>query len=144
MKKFFLTLALIPSVCVVSACGTARRDLENSEKRERALKNEQLELQNENRRLKDDLNRIVIVNDRMWIFKNMFVDYNSAEKQCLDIGFLLPTDADIAELKALDAKEYDDFTVKINGEKLEFHIKDKTTSLNKGAALCTKKTAKKN
>jgi hypothetical protein len=80
----------------------------------------------------------------MWLFKDMFVDYKNAEKQCLDIGFLLPTEADLAEFKAINAKQYDDFNLKINGEAMHLHIKDKTISLNNGAGVCTKKGAKTN
>lgn len=137
MKINKLAIASSMSILLsLMACGGSskaenQRDLERFENRN---------LQAENEKLKRQFRNTYATKKNVWVFRGAFADYIYAEKICKDVGFELPTLAEIEEYRLINPEKFDDLkTLKVNGSPMVFHVKDKTKSVKSGIALCTKK-----
>ncbi len=141
MKKFNMACLGLLALFSLSGCGPSHQDLQNSKDREKETNKQKFELENKNAALKNVLNNLEVVNGNLWVFVDAFVDYSYAEKRCLEIGFLMPSETDLAEFKSQSPKKYDDLRMKTDGQWMEIHAKDKTISVKNGQAICVKKVS---
>lgn len=137
-----LVFAPLSALLLTAACGNPikmEKDLKNETEKRKQSENKADSKAQENARLKNYLNHIMVTDNNLWLVINFGVDYATAKKGCEDLGYELPDQKALDEYGAqLYPKTPDDNMFKLD----QVHVLDKTIDLKEGFAFCRKAITK--
>jgi hypothetical protein len=139
MKKLFVVFAIGFSAL---ACGNPvkmEKDLKDNEEGRKAAETELKDKTAENRHLRNQLAGVFATTKNVWVFADVFANYEQALQVCANLKYSLPTRDQFNEF-------WNEAYLKLPTERQfqkaeQFHVLGETQTLTEGLVMCRKPAA---
>jgi hypothetical protein len=120
------------------ACGTYPERVKDDLKKEKGLREtadqRNADLEKENQDLSENLQKIYVTDNYLWIWAVGFGSYDQAAAKCLDIDYSMPTPEMYLEFEAGVLSKNP--TLRASADKAEIHIVDETRDSKSRLIVC--------